>query len=304
VRYIVQPMKMMVLAWKEACTVRGISPANPEGSSADAGGVEGEYSIRQMLSDFFVYGVRCLDVFAIGAPSSSSQASHRGSSSIYRSKEEKETIDYFVGIVSYILLSFLTIIYKPAAFQYVSVDPTIFRAIITQHIDFFVSSLSTNSSLQNVCNTLFFSAPTVVTMGSVMVRYLLQRLPEMGVSSEKSALYLKLFKLVFASVSSSNQHTAQITAECENMLRPHLATIVEESMQLALRCRESTNYFLLLRALFRSIGSGTHDLLYQQFLPLLPTILQQLNRLQNGSHRQPIHELFVELCLTVRGMCG
>lgn len=40
-------------------------------------------------------------------------------------------------------------------------------------------------------------------------------------------------------------------------------------------------------------------MLYQQFLPLLPSILQQLNRLQNSSHRQSIHELFVELCLTV-----
>lgn len=102
VRYIVQPMKMMVLAWKEACTARGISPESAESGVPDGGGVaEGEYSIRQMLSDFFVYGVRCLDVFAIGAPSSSSQStSHRGSS-IYRSKEEKETIDYFVGIVSF-----------------------------------------------------------------------------------------------------------------------------------------------------------------------------------------------------------
>lgn len=70
-------------------------------------------------------------------------------------------------------------------------------------------------------------------------------------------------------------------------------------MQLALRSRDSNNYFWLLRALFRSIGSGAHDLLYQQFLPLLPSILQQLNRLQNSSHRQSIHELFVELCLTV-----
>lgn len=38
--------------------------------------------------------------------------------------------------------------------------------------------------------------------------------------------------------------------------------------------KEPYNYFLLLRALFRSIGGGHHDLLYQEFLPLLPNLLQ------------------------------
>ncbi|VDO30599.1 unnamed protein product [Onchocerca flexuosa] len=70
-------------------------------------------------------------------------------------------------------------------------------------------------------------------------------------------------------------------------------------MQLALRAQEPINYFLLLRALFRSIGGGSYDLLYQTFLPLLPTLLHQLNRLQSSTHRMQMRELFIELCLTV-----
>lgn len=46
------------------------------------------------------------------------------------------------------------------------------------------------------------------------------------------------------------------------------------SMELALSAMEPYNYFLLLRALFRSIGGGSHDLLYQEFLPLLPNLLE------------------------------
>lgn len=46
------------------------------------------------------------------------------------------------------------------------------------------------------------------------------------------------------------------------------------SMELAMSAKEPYNYFLLLRALFRSIGGGSHDLLYQEFLPLLPSLLQ------------------------------
>lgn len=45
-------------------------------------------------------------------------------------------------------------------------------------------------------------------------------------------------------------------------------------METAMTAKEPYNYFLLLRALFRSIGGGSHDLLYQEFLPLLPTLLQ------------------------------
>lgn len=57
-------------------------------------------------------------------------------------------------------------------------------------------------------------------------------------------------------------------------LQPHLHKIVNSSMELAQTAKEPYNYFLLLRALFRSIGGGSHDLLYQEFLPLLPNLLQ------------------------------
>lgn len=49
-------------------------------------------------------------------------------------------------------------------------------------------------------------------------------------------------------------------------------------MELAQSAKEPYNYFLLLRALFRSIGGGSHDLLYQEFLPLLPNLLQGKTR--------------------------
>ncbi|KAI1279601.1 Transformation/transcription domain-associated protein [Halotydeus destructor] len=109
---------------------------------------------------------------------------------------------------------------------------------------------------------------------------------------EKSNLYLKLFKLVFGSVSL-------FASDNELMLKPHLHSIVNRSMELALSAKEPYNYFLLLRALFRSIGGGSHDLLYQEFLPLLPSLLQGLNSLQSGLHKQQMRDLFVELCLTV-----
>jgi hypothetical protein len=40
------------------------------------------------------------------------------------------------------------------------------------------------------------------------------------------------------------------------------------------------SYFALLRALFRSIGGGKFELLYKEFLPVLPELLQGLMRMQ------------------------
>ena len=57
-------------------------------------------------------------------------------------------------------------------------------------------------------------------------------------------------------------------------MQPHLHQIVLQSMSLANTTPEPCNYFLLLRALFRSIGGGSHEQLYQEFLPLLSNLLQ------------------------------
>ena len=65
--------------------------------------------------------------------------------------------------------------------------------------------------------------------------------------------------------------------------------------------REPGNYFLLLRALFRSIGGGkkSFEELYKEFLPLLPALLNGLNRLQDCAREGSVRNLFIELCLTV-----
>ena len=82
--------------------------------------------------------------------------------------------------------------------------------------------------------------------------------------------------------------------------QPHLHTIVNRSMELARTAKEPFNYFLLLRALFRSIGGGSHDLLYQEFLPLLPSLLQGLRALCKWQYSVCLYTnllLFVKDCL-------
>lgn len=191
-----------------------------------------------------------------------------------RTKEEKEVLEHFSGVFSVM-------------------DQHTFREIFSTTVEYMVERIAHNFALQTVGNSFLSNSVTSPIFATVLVEYLLGRMEEIGNGNiERSSLYLKLFKLVFGSVSL-------FAAANEHMLRPHLHQIVNRSLELAMTAKEPYNYFLLLRALFRSIGGGNHDLLYQEFLPLLPNLLQGLNSLQSGLHKQHMKDLFIELSLTV-----
>ncbi|CAH0549746.1 unnamed protein product, partial [Brassicogethes aeneus] len=217
------------------------------------------------------WALKALDIYTLNV--SPPQGPQRLNQQNVRTKEEKEVLEHFSGVFS-------------------TMNPQTFHEIFSTTIEYLVERVYKNPTLQTVPNTLLANPATSPIFATVLVEYLLERMEEMGSNAERSSLYLKLFKLVFGSVSLFAQ-------ENENMLRPHLHQIVNRSIDLAMSAMDPYNYFLLLRALFRSIGGGSHDLLYQEFLPLLPNLLEGLNRLQSGLHKQHMKDLFVELCLTV-----
>ncbi|KAG5864322.1 hypothetical protein JTB14_004435 [Gonioctena quinquepunctata] len=219
------------------------------------------------------WALKALDIYTLSVGPQPAGLPQRMNQQNIRTKEEKEVLEHFSGVFS-------------------MMNSQTFHEIFSTTIEYLVKRVYKNPTLQTVPNTLLANPTTSPIFATVLVEYLLERMEEMGSNLERSNLYLRLFKLVFGSVSLFPQ-------ENENMLRPHLHQIVNRSMELAMSAMEPYNYFLLLRALFRSIGGGSHDLLYQEFLPLLPNLLEGLNRLQSGLHKQHMKDLFVELCLTV-----
>lgn len=223
--------------------------------------------------DLFNWALEALDIYMISLPTPGMPMNNKPITQMPRSKDEKELLEHFSGL-------FLTM------------SAQNFQEIFSSTIDFMVDRIAQNVALQVIANSFLASPTTSPLFATVLIEYLLERMEEMGSNIERSNLYLRLFKLVFGSVSL-------FANENEQMLRPHLHSIVNRSMELAMTAKEPYNYFLLLRALFRSIGGGSHDKLYKEFLPLLPNLLEGLNRLQSGFHKQHMKDLFVELCLTV-----
>ncbi|XP_072179557.1 transformation/transcription domain-associated protein-like [Diadema setosum] len=219
------------------------------------------------------HALKALDIYQIQISPSGQTSIRPANTQSVRLKEEKEVLEHFAGVFN-------------------MMHPLAFREIFQTTIEYMVERIYKNYALQLIANSFLANLSTSATFATILVEYLLERMEEMGTNQERSNLYLKLFKLVFGSVSL-------FANENEQMLKPHLHKIVNRSMELATTAKDPYNYFLLLRALFRSIGGGSHDLLYQEFLPLLPNLLQGLNQLQSGLHKQHMKDLFVELCLTV-----
>jgi transformation/transcription domain-associated protein len=220
-----------------------------------------------------IYSIKSLEVYSTSSQTRANKNISQANN-LQNQKDEKEIIENLGVIFSYLNNSNL--------FQ-----------IFTQTIDFIVDETIKNPNLATLTSYFLATPATSCIFSTILIENLLKKMELMGdLSQEKSNLYLKLFKLVFGSVSV-------FPLENEKMLKPHLHTLVNKSLEYSLKSKEPYNYFLLMRALFRSIGGGNHDLLYQEFLPLLPLLLLSLNELQTGLHKQHLKDLFVELCLTV-----
>lgn len=108
-------------------------------------------------------------------------------------------------------------------------NPQTFHEVFSTTIDYMVDRIYRNFALQIVGNSFLSNTATSPIFATVLVEYLLERMEEMGSNVERSNLYLKLFKLVFGSVSL-------FPAENEHMLRPHLHQIVNRYADFVVPC--------------------------------------------------------------------
>ncbi|KAJ9474335.1 Transcription-associated protein 1 [Pseudozyma hubeiensis] len=188
-------------------------------------------------------------------------------------REEKEVLDLFTTV-------------------FIDLEPQVFHEVFTTHMPFLFQEMLESPTLLGIPQNLLSNDAVSKRFVGILLRFLVDRLEELGKSDKKHAsISLRLFKMAFMAVTIFPE-------ENEVVLQPHLSHLIMESMKLASKADEPTNYFLLLRALFRSIGGGRFELLYKDVLPLLPVLLENLNALLNAAEPSR-REVFVDLCLTV-----
>lgn len=175
---------------------------------------------------------------------------------------------------------------------FIELEPQTFHEVFTTHMPFLFERMLASPMLLGIPQSLLSNENVSKRFVAILFRFLVDRLAELGDADKKHAsVSLRLFKMAFMAVTIFPEVN-------EVVLQPHLSHLIMTSMKLASKASEPANYFLLLRALFRSIGGGRFELLYKDVLPLLPVLLENLNDLLNAAEPSR-RELFVDLCLTV-----
>ncbi|KEY73370.1 hypothetical protein S7711_01483 [Stachybotrys chartarum IBT 7711] len=190
------------------------------------------------------------------------------------SKEEKDLLETFATVFH-------------------CVDPATFHEVFQQEMPRLYDMIFEHTALLHIPQFFLASEATSPSFCGMLLQFLMDRIDQVGSADvKKSSILLRLFKLAFMAVTL-------FAAQNEQVLLPHVVSIVTKSIELSTKAEEPMNYFLLLRSLFRSIGGGKFEQLYKQILPLLEMLLDVLNNLLMAARKPAERDLYVELCLTV-----
>lgn len=233
-----------------------------------------------ILRFLFRGGISCLKFFSVTKPKQLAQPKAFDFSTggpnlpITSSKEEKDLMEIFATI-------------------FIHIDPASFNEIVSAELPFLFDSMLENAALLHLPQFFLASEITSSNFSGILISFLRSRLDQLDkVDLVKSNILIRLFKLCFMSVNL-------FPTANENVILPHLKFLILESLRLATEAEEPILYSYLVRTLFRSISGGRFENLYKEIMPILPVLLESLNKLIANSRRPYERDIYVELCLTV-----
>lgn len=233
-----------------------------------------------ILRSLFRGGISCLRFFSVTKPKTANKPQAFDFSTggpnlpITSSKEEKDLMEIFATI-------------------FIHIDPASFNEIVSAELPFMFDSMLQNAALLHLPQFFLCSEITSANFSGILISFLRSKLDQLDkVDYVKSNILIRLFKLCFMSVNL-------FPTANESVILPHLNHLILESLRLATKTDEPILYSYLIRTLFRSINGGRFENLYKEIMPILPVLLESLNKLIVNSRRPFERDIYVELCLNV-----
>ncbi|KAJ2724937.1 transcription-associated protein 1 [Coemansia sp. Benny D115] len=177
---------------------------------------------------------------------------------------------------------------------FIALDPAVFHELFTSQFEFAFQTMVGHCAAISCVQVFVASDPNSPAFISIMLRYLCDRLELLGSEDEAlTSTMLHLFKIAFFALALYPESN-------EPVLQPYVQVIINSALTISRTAKRPKNYFLLLRALFRSIGGGRYESLYKEVFPVLQNLLETLNSaLGFVKTESSMQDLFVEICLTV-----
>lgn len=149
-----------------------------------------------------------------------------------------------------------------------------------------------NSQLLQIFSTLLQTPKVLRHFADVLVNFLVTSKLDLLKQPDTPAakLVLQLFRYLFVAVAKSQ-------GDCERVLQPHIATLMETCMKYATEVDKPHGYMQLLRTMFCALSVGKFELLFREFIPFLQPCLNMLLAMLEGPTGAEMIDLVVELCL-------
>lgn len=222
-------------------------------------------------------GIACLRFFAHARPPAKDKVDFAAGGPnlpITSSKEEKDLMEIFATI-------------------FIHIDPALFNEIVNAELAFLFELMLTNAALLHLPQFFLALEVTLANFLLILIKFLVAHLPDLGLAhAGESHILVRLFKLCFMLVNL-------FPATNEAVLLPHLQQLILRLLLLATTADEPIIYLYLIRILFRLILGGRFEQLYKEIMPILPVILELLNKMIANLRRGYERDIYVELCLTV-----
>ncbi|KAJ2717297.1 transcription-associated protein 1 [Coemansia spiralis] len=263
----------------------GDKAADPAAAAAEAGGALSMVAMPEaelagfeldLLTSLFREGLRACRIHDVERARTGAGAGQSREAQLrHADREGKEQIEHFANL-------------------FLVLDPAVFHELLASQFDFaFHATVEQCAAVASVQVFAAYDATSAAFL-AIMLRYLCGRLDMLGSEDEAlTSTMLHMFKIAFLALAFFPEAN-------EPVLQPYVRPIIASALAAARSAQRPENYFLLLRALFRSIGGGRYESLYKEVFPVLHSLLGMLNgALGDAGRPQPMQELFVEICLTV-----
>lgn len=260
--------------------LKSLNPPPPAGVAPETWGNQARiFSPEEVwiFQSLFREGILALRYFRAQRPAESPPAAFDISGPnipVNSTKEENEIMELFATI-------------------FIHIDAATFNEVAQAEMEFLYREMIANSALLHVPQFFLANEVTSQNFSGILTAFGKSKLAELGdLDAARSNILVRLFKLCFMSVNLFPTLNEQV-------ILPHLNNLILDLLALTATAKQPLVYFYLIRTLFRSIGGGRFGHLYKEIIPLLPSLLETLNRMIVSARRPQERDIYVELCLTV-----
>jgi transformation/transcription domain-associated protein len=186
--------------------------------------------------------------------------------------------------------------YKVVAETFSEMEPHVFQMVWTTNMDMFFTQVLTQPNLTTILTFLFQQPSTTYSLTALVLRYLTDNLETLLENSSPGvAIIIRTVRLTFQSV-------ALLANGLEKVVFPHLPRLLVDVFAMAARSQDPRNFLSVPYYLFRAFGNknntARNELFHKEIFPLLPEVLDGVNRALEMTEDAVQREQLVEISLT------